>query len=127
MPTTQSLFERLGGETAVMAAARVFYDRMMADAHLRPFFAGVDMEMQVKKQVAFLTMAFGGPHGYSGRDLRAAHARLVRGGLGNAEFDATVAHLEAALRELGVAEPLITEVRALVETTRPDVLGTTAA
>ncbi len=39
------------------------------------------MDKQVNKQIAFMTMAFGGPHNYTGRDLRTAHARLVERGL----------------------------------------------
>lgn len=123
MSTPRSLYERLGGEVAVMAAARLFYDRIMADARLSPFFAGIDLEAQIKKQIAFLTMAFGGSHGYTGRDLRTAHAPLVVRGLGDVHFDAAVAHMQDTLRELGVADPLVAEVGALVEATRSDVLG----
>jgi hemoglobin len=111
---------------AVMAAARLFYDKVMGDERLSPFFAGVDMEGQIKKQIAFLTMAFGGPHQYTGRSLATAHASLVMRGLTDLHFDATVAHMADTLRELGVADPLIAEVGALVETTRKDVLGRVA-
>jgi hemoglobin len=121
-----SLYSRLGGEMAVMAAARLFYDKIMEDERLSPFFAGIDMDGQIKKQIAFLTMAFGGPHQYTGRSLGTAHAPSVQRGLTDAHFDATVAHMADTLRELGVADPLIAEVCALVETTRKDVLGRAA-
>jgi hemoglobin len=119
-----SLYDRLGGEVAVMAAARLFYDKVLADGRLSPFFAGIDMDGQIKKQVAFLTMAFGGPHEYTGRNLQTAHAPLVQRGLTHLHFDAAVVHVADTLRELGVGEPLIAEVGALLETTRKDVLGT---
>jgi hemoglobin len=121
-----SLYSRLGGEMAVMAAARLFYDKVMGDDRLSPFFAGVDMDAQIQKQIAFLTMAFGGPHQYSGRSLHTAHAPLVQRGLNDAHFDATVAHMAETLRELGVEDALIAEVGALVETTRSHVLGRAA-
>jgi hemoglobin len=119
-----SLYERLGGEEAVSAAVGLFYAKVMADADLAPFFAGIDIDRLVKKQIAFMTMAFGGPHRYTGRDLRSAHAPLVARGLAGRHFDAVAAHLAAALRELAVPEDLVAEVLDLVGATRKDVLGT---
>lgn len=119
-----SLFERLGGETAIEAAVIGFYERVTADETLAPFFAHLDMDAQIKKQIAFMTMAFAGPSRYTGRDLRTAHKRLVtEQGLGDAHFDAIVAHLGATLTELGVDATVIREVVAIVEATRNDVLN----
>jgi hemoglobin len=118
-----SLYERLGGEAAVQAAVVRFYEKVMADASLAPFFDGVDMRAQVRKQIAFMTMAFGGPHRYTGRALRDAHAGLVARGLGDAHFDGVVRHLESTLGELGVAPSLTAEVLTLVEAQRADVLS----
>src|SRR5688572_30371485 len=75
--TTPSLYERIGGEAAVMAAVDIFYAKVLAHDLLRPFFAGLDMQAQIRKQVAFMSWAFGGPVEYRGRDLTAAHANLV--------------------------------------------------
>src|SRR5688572_5856528 len=71
-----SLYERLGGESAIMEAVDLFYDKVLADPLTAPFFAGFDMDGQTKKQVAFMTVAFGGPNEYRGRNLRSAHAKL---------------------------------------------------
>ena len=106
-----------------MAAVGIFYDKIMADPTLAPYFDKLDMNAQIQKQVAFMTMAFGGPNHYTGRDLRTSHAPLVRRGLGGAAFDSVVNHLVAALGELKVDAGLIDEIVALVETTRGDVLG----
>ncbi len=70
-----------------------------------------------------MTMAFGGPNRYSGRDLRTAHAKLVATGLGDAHFDAIIAHLADTLRGMGIDEETANEVRVIVEGTRADVLG----
>lgn len=118
-----SLYDRIGGHEAVFATVTAFYDRVMADPSLSPFFQQLDMGAQVDKQVAFLTMAFGGPSRYTGRDLRTAHAGLLSRGLGDQHFDAIARHLAATLTEAGVAPELVSEVIAHVETTRPDVLG----
>src|SRR5687767_12327147 len=105
----ESLYERLGGETAIMAAVDLFYKKVLADELTRPFFEGLDMNAQIAKQIAFMAHAFGGPEYLKGRDLRTAHASLVARGLGDQHFDAVAGHLRSTLNELGVAQPLIEE------------------
>src|SRR6185503_3889084 len=92
-----TLYERLGGEAAIMAAVDVFYKKVLADDVTSPFFAGLDIETQIKKQIAFMAWAFGGPQEFKGRDLRSAHAGLVERGLGEQHFAAVVRHLESTL------------------------------
>lgn len=119
-----SLYQRLGGEAAVLAAADLFYEKVLADETTRPFFEGVDMDAQIRKMVSFMTWAFGGPAEYRGRDLRSAHAKLVSDqGLGDAHFDAVAVHLKATLEELEVPPALITESLGIVAGTRSEVLG----
>lgn len=120
---TVSLFEQLGGEAAVDAAVDVFYRKVLADYRINRFFNNVDMDKQAAKQKAFLTMAFGGPNHYTGKDLRDGHAKLVKMGLNDSHFDAVLENLAATLIELGVAQELVDQVNALAETTRNDVLG----
>jgi hemoglobin len=117
-----TLYDRIGGEAAIMAAADLFYQKVIADPLTRPFFDGLDMAAQTRKQVAFMAWAFGGPAQYKGRDLRAAHAPLIERGLNDSHFDAVAAHLESTLRELSVPDELIREALAIVGGTRAQVL-----
>lgn len=119
----KTLYDRLGGEPAVNAAVDIFYRKVLNDHRINRFFDNVDMEKQAAKQKAFLTMAFGGPHNYSGEDMRKGHAHLVKMGLDDSHFDAVVEDLGATLEELNVSNELIAEVVAICETTRNDVLG----
>ena len=120
----KTLFERLGGEAAIEAAVVDFYERVMADPSLSGFFAHLDMNAQIKKQIAFMTMAFSGPNKYTGKDLRTAHAKLVAtGGLNDGHFDAIARHLETTLVELGVDAATTAEVLTVVAGTRSDVLN----
>jgi hemoglobin len=119
----KSLFDRIGGEAAVNAAVDIFYRKVLADDRISSFFEGVDMENQAAKQKAFLTMAFGGPHNYSGEDMRKGHAHLVAKGLNDSHFDAVMENLGATLAELNVPGELIAEAAAIAESTRNDVLG----
>lgn len=119
----QTLYEKIGGEAAVDAAVDIFYRKVLADDRINSFFEGVDMERQAAKQKAFLTMAFGGPHNYTGKDMRDAHAHLVKNGLNDSHFDAVMENLGATLQELNVPDELISEAAAIAESTRNDVLG----
>jgi truncated hemoglobin YjbI len=115
------LFDRLGGAPAITAAAELFYRKVLADPLLAPYFDDVDMDHQVAKQAAFLTMALGGPNTYTGRDLRTAHADLA--GLSDEHVDRVIAHLAHTLRELGVAEDDIAAAGAAAASARDDVLN----
>lgn len=123
MSQQASLYEQLGGEAAVNAAVDIFYRKVLSDGRISAFFEDVDMEKQAAKQKAFLTMAFGGPHNYSGLDMRTGHAHLVERGLNDSHVDAVIENLAATLRELGVGEALINQVAAIAESTRDDVLS----
>ena len=118
-----SLYEQLGGQPAVEAAVDIFYRKVLNDDRISHYFEAVDMEKQIGKQKAFLTMAFGGPHNYTGLDMRKAHAPLVERGLNDGHFNAVAENLSATLVELGVAQPLIDQVMAIAGSTRNDVLG----
>jgi len=118
-----SLFERIGGVAAVNAAVDVFYHKVLDDYRINRFFDKTDMAKQVEHLKTFMTVAMGGPNNYTGRSLRDAHARLVKMGLNDSHFDIVMEHLGATLQELNVPAELITEAAALVETTRPEVLG----
>jgi hemoglobin len=68
-------------------------------------------------------MVTGGPASYSGRDMRAGHAHLVKRGLNDEHFNAVAGHLKDTLEELGVPAPLVAQVLAIAESARTDVLN----
>jgi hemoglobin len=119
----KSVYEQIGGEPAMAAAVEVFYRKVLADDRISHFFEDVDMERQAAKQKAFLTMVTGGPANYSGRDMRAGHAPLVKRGLNDMHFDAVAGHLKETLEELGVPANLVAQVLAIAESARADVLN----
>jgi len=119
----ESLYEKLGGEAAVNAAVDIFYRKVLADDRINHFFDGVDMEKQAAKQKAFLTMAFGGPSNYTGKDMREGHKHLVERGLNDSHVDAVLENLKATLEELNVAPDLIQQVIDIAESARDDVLN----
>ena len=115
-----SLFERIGGSLALDAAVDAFYNRVLADARIAHHFAGLDMSRQLKKQKAFLTLAFGGHSDAPRPALRHAHARL---NLTESDFDAVMEHLSATLTALHVPDDLIAEATSIAHSVKRDVLN----
>jgi hemoglobin len=115
-----SLFEDIGGEAAVDAAVDIFYRKVLADDRVSEFFDTTDMEAQHAKQKAFLTMAFGGPNNYSGKDLREAHKTMA---LDDGHFDAVAEDLVATLEELNVPQENIGQIVGILGSVKDDVLN----
>jgi hemoglobin len=118
-----SLYRRLGGAWAVDVAVELFYRKVLWDSRIAHFFDGVDMDQQIAKQVGFLTMAFGGPHNYTGRDLARAHAPLVQRGMTDEHFDVVLELLADTLRLMDIAEDDAAEVLKIAEGLRENVMG----
>lgn len=115
-----SVYEQIGGQAAVDAAVDIFYRRVLADPVISHFFDSVDMDRQIGKQKAFLTMAFGGPNQYTGKDMREAHKHLK---LTDEHFNAVAGHLQGTLQELNVPQNLIDQVMQVAASTHDDVLN----
>jgi len=120
---SETLFDRIGGETAIEAAVDIFYRKVLSDDTLTTFFDAVDIEAQHAKQKSFLTMAFGGPNNYTGKDMREAHKGLVARGMNESHFISVAGHLQATLEELNVPAELVAEVMAIAGSTKSDVLN----
>lgn len=120
---TDNLYEAIGGEGAVNAAVDLFYRKVLADERINHFFDTTDMDEQRAKQKSFLTMVFGGPNEYTGKDMRTAHAPLVERGLEESHFNIVAEHLQATLDELSVPADLTGQVMTLAASTKDDVLN----
>lgn len=115
-----SIYEKIGGAAAVDAAVDLFYRKVLADDRISHFFDSVDMDAQIAKQKAFLTMVFGGPNAYTGKDMREAHKHMQ---LTEVHFGAVAENLVATLQELGVAEEDINEIAGIAMSVKDDVLN----
>ena len=115
-----SLYEELGGATAIAAVVEEFYARVLGDATLAPMFAGIDLDRLRRHQAAFLAFALGGPDAYGGRSMRQAHAGLH---ITEAQFGAVAGHLRGALAACGVPGPLAEAVIGQVAQLQGDVVG----
>ena len=116
-----SLFERLGGADAIEATVEQFYERVLKDPKLKPFFANTNLVWLKERQKRFFTQALGGPQVYNGRPMREAHARLS---IERQHFDLVAGHLVSTLTALGVPKPLIVETVALVAPLAAEIVNT---
>ena len=115
-----TIYDKLGGKSAVSAVVETFYGLVLNDPDVAPFFAETNMKKQKEHQTNFITMALGGPKEYSGRSLRDAHANM---GIGKHEFNVIAKLLAEALKENGVGDDDIKKVIDVVATTKNDVLN----
>ncbi|MGH9241107.1 MAG: group I truncated hemoglobin [Vicinamibacterales bacterium] len=95
----KSLYDRLGGTSAITAVVDEFVARVAADQRINRYFASVASD--AARLTAFkgrlvdqICQASGGPCKYTGKDMKSAHAGM---GITGAEFDALVEDLAGAL------------------------------
>lgn len=119
-----AIYDDIGGRDAVAAAVDIFYEKVLADDLLGPYFTGRDMARQKTHMRAFLAVALGGPDVYAGRDMRAAHAGLQ---ITDAAFDRVVDLLVATLQQLDVPGDIIAAIGAKLAPLREDVVTVRAA
>ncbi|WP_029138458.1 group I truncated hemoglobin [Nakamurella lactea] len=112
-------YERVGGGRAVTTVVARFYELVQADRRLAPFFADVDMVRLKRHQAALVIQVLGGPAGYEGRELAAAHRDL---GIGQADFDRVVGHLVTALQEADVPDDIIGRVGEALSASRSEIV-----
>jgi hemoglobin len=113
------IYGQLGGTLAFEALVEELDRRILQDERLRSYFDGVSLEQLKHHQRSFLAMAFGGPPGYLGRTVEAAHSKLD---VTDEAFDRVMDHLIATLVDLGVAQQLIREVAWTLLPLRHDIV-----
>ncbi|MEC5128636.1 group 1 truncated hemoglobin [Verrucomicrobiales bacterium BCK34] len=71
-----SIYDRIGGEEGIEKLINSFYERVLKDPMLAPYFEGVPMDKLARMQREFFAMATGGPAEYTGRPLAHVHQHL---------------------------------------------------
>lgn len=114
-----TLYERLGGEEKVRKIVRDVLQKNYDNPIIGHHFKHVDMEKLNRLVFDFFSMGTGGPHQYTGRDMRTAHANL---GITNDDFERANIDTILALQENGVAQAEITEIIGILDSMRGDVI-----
>jgi hemoglobin len=112
-------YDAIGGGPAVSAVVNDFYERVLGDPQLAPYFEGVDVPRLKRHQVLLVTQVLGGPSNYDGRSLDEAHEGL---GVDHDDFAAVAGHLTSAMRDAGVPDDILMRAIAVVASTEPDIV-----
>ena len=115
---SQTIFERNGGFATVRKVVSTFYDYVIEDEVMAPYFTGVDMRRQIDHQSKFISAVMGGPGSYSDDHLLRVHARLgidheafkVMGSLlkeAMEDHDMSPADVDAVMHEIVIREHLV--------------------
>ena len=99
--TEKSLYDRLGGKTAISAVVDDFVGRVAADNRINGKFANANIPRLKSMLVDQICQASGGPCTYTGRDMKSTHAGM---GVSSSDFDALVGDLVATLNKFKVPE-----------------------
>ncbi len=92
----RSIFERYGGFATVGKIVLDFYDRVLDDDILGPYFEDVDMRRLIDHQTKFMATVMGGPASYTDETLHQVHAHL---GIDHAAFEQMIVVLRETLRD----------------------------
>jgi hemoglobin len=74
---TRSLFDKYGGFSQVSRIVLDFYDRLLDDDDLGPYFEAIDMARIVDHQTKFIATLLGGPASYTDEQIRVMHRHLT--------------------------------------------------
>lgn len=119
----QTIYEQIGGAPTIDKLVGTFYQHVLADPLLSPFFENTSIEKLQRMQKAFFTIALGGPE----PDIKVSIFESHRGrGIKRNHLTRFTEHLMHSLREIGVEEKNATKVYQRISLYADDVLGEAA-
>ena len=114
-----TLYERLGGESGVRKIVDDVLDKNLSNPEIGHHFQKVDMNRLKQLVFEFFSMGTGGPHQYTGRDMRTAHMNL---NITEEDFLKANHDTLLALEENGVGEQERNEVISILNSMINDVV-----
>jgi hemoglobin len=116
----QTLFERVGGEQAIAELIHEFYDRVLVDHELKPFFKDTSVDKLRRMQREFFSAALDGPITYTGRPL--SHVHHGRG-ITKHHLARYVDHLIDTLRGRGINDQDVQDIISRISTYANEITG----
>ena len=114
-----SLYERLGGEPGLRKIVNDVLDKNFHNPLIGHYFRNIDMDKLKQLVFEFFSMGTGGPHHYTGRDMRTTHTGL---NISEEEFLSANDDTLLALEENGVGETERNEVIAILNSMKDHVV-----
>jgi hemoglobin len=116
---SESLYDRIGGAEGVSDLVVEFYERVLHDEELAPFFHGVRMDHLRHMQHAFFTLATGGPIPETDFELKNAH---IGRHIGEIQYRRFVGHLLETLEAMDLEPNDIDQVVSRLALERDNVV-----
>jgi hemoglobin len=116
----KSLYDRLGGQGALVAVVDDFVGNVAADNRINKFFAKTDIPRLKRLLVEQICAGTGGPCTYTGRDMKSAHTGM---GINDAQFNALVEDLVKTLDKFKVPEKEKGELLGILGPMKPSIVG----
>lgn len=117
---TMSLYEKIGGRPKIESLVTEFYNRVLNDPLLKPFFEGVDTDKLFRMQVAFFSIATGGPEPDYKISLYEAHQGR---GIEVKHLTRFTELLMETLKQIGIEEQDASRIHARIASYSNDILG----
>ena len=115
-----SLYQRLGGQSAITAVVDDFIGNVAADSRINARFGNADIPRLKKLLVEQICQASGGPCTYSGRSMKTAHAGMA---IVEPEFNALVEDLVKTLDKFKVPAKEKGELLSALGGMKGDIVG----
>lgn len=116
---SKSLYERLGGKSAITAIVNDLVDAHACNPIVKPRFQNRDLETSKRMAAEFMCMGSGGPDPYTGKGLLKVHEGM---NISEREFIATMDDLADVLDKHQVGEREQNEVVGIFMKLKADVL-----
>ncbi|MGQ0548484.1 MAG: group I truncated hemoglobin [Armatimonadota bacterium] len=115
----RSLYDRLGGKTAITAVVDEFVANVAADKRINKFFAKTNIPRLKQLLVDQICEASGGPCKYTGRSMKESHKGM---GVADKDWDALVEDLVKALNKFKVPKQEQQELLGLLGPMKKDIV-----
>ena len=117
---SQTLYDQLGGFAAVRKLVSDFYDQVLDEEDLVPFFHDTEMANLIDHQTKFWVTLLGGPASYTDEQLRKVHASM---GIQDRHFDLMVDLARETLGDRDIDEQQIASIIEELNAYRPAIVA----
>ena len=115
-----TLYEQIGGQPAVEKLVKAFYKNVLSDPLLSPFFQTISLGKLERMQIAFFSVALGGPEPDPRINLFEVHQGM---GIQVKHLTRFTEQLVKTLEEIGVQPEQAQEVYQRIAMRADEVLG----
>jgi hemoglobin len=123
MDEKKTLYDRIGGAAGVRHLVRDFYDRVLEDKELQPFFLETPMSKLRTMQFELFSSALGGPVEYTGQPLHLVHFGR---GIGKHHLALFSDHLFATLAAMNLDKQDVHDIISRINTYADQITGSAA-